>query len=168
MVTTVKPYKLLFVCLGNICRSPAAENLMNHLIEREGLSDRILCDSAGTASYHVGNPPDRRMTEAARLRGITMRGRARQFEYADFEEFDLILAADRDNYANILSLDSKGKYRDKVKLMLEFSTRYTEREVPDPYYGGTEGFNHVLDLLEDACEGLLKYVLDQQARSQVS
>lgn len=168
MVTTVKPYKLLFVCLGNICRSPAAENLMNHLIEREGLSDRILCDSAGTASYHVGNPPDRRMTEAARLRGIALRGRARQFESTDFEEFDLILAADRDNYANILSLDPRGKYRDKVKLMLEFSRRYTEREVPDPYYGGTEGFNHVLDLLEDACEGLLKYVLDQQARSRVS
>jgi protein-tyrosine phosphatase len=165
-MTVEKPYRLLFVCLGNICRSPAAENLMNHLIEREGLSDRIVCDSAGTSGYHIGSPPDRRMTEAARQRSIPMRGRARQFEYSDFEEFDLILAMDRDNYSNILSLDLKGKYRDKVKLMLNFCTRYSEREVPDPYYGGAAGFNHVLDLLEDACEGLLKHVLE--ARSRVS
>jgi protein-tyrosine phosphatase len=165
-MTVEKPYRLLFVCLGNICRSPAAENLMNHLIEREGLGDRIICDSAGTSSYHIGSPPDRRMTEAARQRNIPMRGRARQFEYSDFEEFDLILAMDRDNYSNILSLDPKGKYRDKVKLMLDFCTHYSEREVPDPYYGGAEGFNHVLDLLEDACEGLLKHVLE--ARSRVS
>lgn len=151
-------YKLLFVCLGNICRSPAAENIMNDLIKREGLSDRIICDSAGTSSYHIGSPPDRRMTAAAKQRGIQMRGQARQFERSDFAAFDLILAMDRENYQNILALDPQGQYSDKVKLMCEFCTEHTDREVPDPYYGGPEGFNYVIDLLTDACEGLLQHV----------
>lgn len=149
-------YKLLFVCLGNICRSPAAENIMNHLVEQAGLSDRIICDSAGTAGYHVGSPPDRRMAIAAKQRGIELQGSARQFTKSDFEEFDLILAMDRENYHNILALDPGGKHRDKVKLMCDFCTRHHLKEVPDPYYGGAEGFNQVIDLLFDACEGLLK------------
>jgi len=95
-------YKLLFVCLGNICRSPAAENIMNHLIEQAGLSESITCDSAGTSSYHIGSPPDRRMTSTASNRGITMKGRARQFQAADFDKFDLILAMDKENYLDIL------------------------------------------------------------------
>jgi protein-tyrosine phosphatase len=148
-------YKLLFVCLGNICRSPSAENIMNHLIEQAGLSEKILCDSAGTSSYHIGSPPDRRMTSAAALKGITMQGTARQFRVADFEEFDLILAMDKQNYFDILALDRQKKYRDKVKLMCEFATRHQIKEVPDPYYGGREGFEKVIDLLLDACEGLL-------------
>ena len=156
------PYKLLFVCLGNICRSPAAENIMNHLIQRKGLNESIICDSAGTSSYHVGSLPDRRMTAAAKQRGISMQGRARQFEIADFEEFNLILAMDRDNYGNICSLDRKQRYRDKVKLMCDFCSHFSEQEVPDPYYGGSEGFDHVIDLLEDACEGLLHYVIERQ------
>lgn len=97
-------YKLLFICLGNICRSPAAENIMNHLIEQAGLSDRITCDSAGTSSYHIGSPPDRRMTSTANNRGIPMKGRARQFQISDFEKFDLILAMDKENYLDILAL----------------------------------------------------------------
>lgn len=161
------PYKLLFVCLGNICRSPAAENIMNHLIQQAGLSDKIVCDSAGTSSYHVGDPPDRRMTVAAASRlGIQMKGCARQFSKADFEEFDLILAMDRENFANICYLDSVGNYRHKVRLMCDFCTRHTLKEVPDPYYGGAEGFNQVLDLLMDACEGLLSYVLKEIAVNQ--
>ena len=157
------PYKLLFVCLGNICRSPAAENLMNHCIDQAGLTGTIVCDSAGTSSYHIGSPPDRRMTTAATQRGIAMQGRARQFSAADFTEFDLILAMDRENYANICTLDPRGQYRHKVRLMCDFCSHHTLKEVPDPYYGGTEGFNQVLDLLEDACQGLLAHIKDEIA-----
>ncbi|MEH1770510.1 MAG: low molecular weight protein-tyrosine-phosphatase [Nostoc sp.] len=157
------PYKLLFVCLGNICRSPSAENIMNHLIEQAGLSDRILCDSAGTSSYHVGSPPDRRMSAAAATKlGIKLRGRARQFQKSDFQDFDLILAMDQENYENILTLDRTQEYQHKVRLMCEFCSRHTLKEVPDPYYGGEEGFNQVIDLLIDACEGLLTKVKSEE------
>jgi protein-tyrosine phosphatase len=155
------PYKLLFVCLGNICRSPAAENIMNHKIEQANLSDQIACDSAGTSSYHIGSPPDRRMTAAAAQGGVTMRGAARQFIKDDFEAFDLILAMDRDNFANICSLDRANTHRNKVRLMCDFCTQHSLKEVPDPYYGGAEGFNQVIDLLTDACDGLLAYVLSE-------
>ncbi|HEY9728829.1 MAG TPA: low molecular weight protein-tyrosine-phosphatase [Chroococcales cyanobacterium] len=153
------PCKLLFVCLGNICRSPSAENIMNHLVEQAGLNDDIICDSAGTGGYHIGAPPDRRMAAAALGRGITLKGRARQFQKSDFENFDLILAMDRENYQDILYLDPEGKYRDKVRLMCDFASHHSEREVPDPYYGGPEGFNQVIDLLLDACDGLLQHVI---------
>lgn len=153
------PYKLLFVCLGNICRSPSAENIMNHLIEQAGLSEHILCDSAGTSSYHIGSPPDRRMSAAAATKlGIKLRARARQFQKSDFQDFDLILAMDQENYENILTLDQTKQYQHKVRLMCEFCSRHTLKEVPDPYYGGQEGFNRVIDLLIDACEGLLTKV----------
>lgn len=162
-------YKLLFVCLGNICRSPAAENITNHLIAIAQIGEsptqtqgsRIICDSAGTASYHIGKPPDSRMVAAAAGRGMTFQGKARQFQKADFENFDLILAMDRENYWNILSLDPDGKYIDKVRMMCDFCTRHNIKEVPDPYYGGPEGFNQVIDLLMDACEGLLDYIKEQ-------
>lgn len=159
------PYKLLFVCLGNICRSPAAENIMNHLIEQRGLTGQITCDSAGTSSYHIGSPPDRRMTTAAGARGIALKGRARQFSQDDFENFDVILAMDRDNYAEIRYLDPQGKYKDNVHLMCDFCTRHSLQEVPDPYYGGPEGFNQVIDLLLDACAGLLDRLEHEQAIS---
>lgn len=155
------PYKLLFVCLGNICRSPSAENIMNHLIENAGLSEKIVCDSAGTSSYHIGSSPDRRMAAALTKRNFTAMGKARQFEVSNFEEFDLILAMDKDNYQDILSLDRQGIYKDKVKLMCEFAAYHNDQEVPDPYYGGPEGFNYVIDLLVDSCEGLLTYVKNQ-------
>jgi protein-tyrosine phosphatase len=148
--------KLLFVCLGNICRSPAAENMMNYLIEREGLAGKITCDSAGTAGYHIGAPPDPRMQAAAKARGLLMVGTARQLVPMDLLEFDLILAMDRSNYRDILSLDPQGKYHHKVKMMCSYCTKYNVQEVPDPYYGGPEGFNFVLDLLEDACTNLLQ------------
>jgi protein-tyrosine phosphatase len=155
------PYKLLFVCLGNICRSPAAENIMNHKIEQAQLSAQVMCDSAGTSSYHIGSPPDRRMTAAAAQRGIIMQGAARQFTKADFEAFDLILAMDRDNFENICHLDPAGTHRHKVHLMCDFCTEHSLKEVPDPYYGGSEGFNQVMDLLDDACDGLLKDVVQK-------
>lgn len=149
------PTKLLFVCLGNICRSPSAENIMNHLIAQRGLSDQISCDSAGTSSYHVGSSPDRRMSVAARRQGITLTGSARQFTAVDFETFDLILAMDRNNYQDVLSLDSGRCYSHKVKLMCDYCQNHSDQEVPDPYYGGEAGFDYVIDLLTDACNGLL-------------
>jgi protein-tyrosine phosphatase len=136
---------------------------MNHLIEQAGLSDSIVCDSAGTGGYHIGSPPDRRMAAAASRRGITLKGQARQFQKSDFETFDLILAMDRENYQDILLLDPQGKYRDKVRLMCDFASHHREREVPDPYYGGPEGFNKVIDLLLDACDGLLQHVIRSYA-----
>lgn len=154
-------YKLLFVCLGNICRSPSAENIMNHLIQNAGLSEQIICDSAGTSSYHIGSSPDRRMAAALTKRNFTAIGKARQFEVSDFEEFDLILTMDKDNYQDILSLDRQGIYKNKVKLMCDFAAYHNDKEVPDPYYGGPEGFNYVIDLLVDSCEGLLTYVKNQ-------
>ncbi|WOD39404.1 low molecular weight protein-tyrosine-phosphatase [Nodosilinea sp. E11] len=152
--------RLLFVCLGNICRSPSAENIMNHLIQQRQLSNQVVCDSAGTASYHVGSAPDRRMAQAARAKGIELVGRARQFEASDFERFDYILAMDRDNYRDILALDSAGQHRDRVRLMCDFCRSHPDQEVPDPYYGGPEGFTYVISLLHDACEGLLDHVLE--------
>ncbi|MEA5505767.1 low molecular weight protein-tyrosine-phosphatase [Halotia wernerae UHCC 0503] len=160
------PYKLLFVCLGNICRSPSAENIMTYLIDQADLSENILCDSAGTSSYHIGSSPDRRMSTAAATKlGIKLRGHARQFQKSDFQHFDLILAMDRENYEDILTLDPIGQYHNKVYLMCEFCSQHTLKEVPDPYYGGAEGFNQVIDLLVDACEGLLKYITNQQPKT---
>ncbi|MDJ0717530.1 MAG: low molecular weight protein-tyrosine-phosphatase [Prochloraceae cyanobacterium] len=155
-------YKLLFVCLGNICRSPSAENIMNYLVDRADLNSAIICDSAGTSSYHIGSPPDSRMSFAAKQRGITLKGRSRQFHKSDFENFDLILAMDRDNYRNILYLDREGIYEDKVKLMCDFASDRQVKEVPDPYYGGSEGFDNVIDLLLDACDGLLQEIVKKQ------
>ncbi|MEL6816078.1 MAG: low molecular weight protein-tyrosine-phosphatase, partial [Cyanobacteria bacterium J06598_3] len=122
------PTRLLFVCLGNICRSPSAENIMNHLIQQRQLETLVSCDSAGTASYHVGSAPDRRMNAAAQKQGITLTGSARQFTKQDFEDFDLILAADRSNYRDILSLDTAGEYAHKVKLMCDWAQSHRDEE----------------------------------------
>ena len=162
------PYKLLFVCLGNICRSPAAENIMNYLIKQASMSDAytskstsIVCDSAGTAGYHIGSSPDQRMVAALGAKGIPSTGKARQFQKSDLENFDMILAMDRQNYQDILALDPANRYRDKVRLMCEFCQHHDQQEVPDPYYGGAEGFNQVIDLLLDACDGLLEHLVKE-------
>jgi protein-tyrosine phosphatase len=153
-------YKLLFVCLGNICRSPSAENIMNHLISEAGLSTKIICDSAGTSGYHVGAAPDRRMSMAAKKRGLKLIGQSRQLKPVDLQSFDLILAMDRENYQDILYLDREGKYEDKIHMICDFATEKADKEIPDPYYGGADGFDYVIDLLYDACAGLLNYVVD--------
>ena len=150
------PYKILFVCLGNICRSPAAENIMNHLLEKESLGEAIVCDSCGTGGYHVGSPPDDRMTAAASKRGIAMKGSARKFSQEDFEKFDLILTMDRQNYWDVLARDERRQYEGKVKMICDYCTDREAREVPDPYYGGPSGFDRVIDLLTDACSNVLK------------
>lgn len=150
--------KLLFVCLGNICRSPAAEGVFLHLIKTRGLEDQFMVDSAGTGSWHVGNPADRRMQAAANRRGIQLPSRARQIDLNDLETFDLVLTMDQDNLhaVNGLAREAGARATARIQPMLSYGRRYSEAEVPDPYYGGDAGFEHVLDLLEDACEALLE------------
>jgi len=154
--------RLLFVCLGNICRSPAAEGVFLHLIAREGLEDRFVVDSAGTGGWHVGNPADRRMRAAAERRGIHLPSRARQIELADFTSFDRILTMDDDNLRNVRSLARELGERPglaRIEPMTSHCRVHQVSEVPDPYYGGEQGFEDVLDLLEDACGGLLETLL---------
>jgi len=149
---------ILFVCMGNICRSPTAEGVMRHLLREQGLEDEIQIDSAGTGAWHLGDPPDARATEAARRRGIALEGSARQVRPSDFEAFDLLLVADRENLADLRALAPDDEARAKVRLLREFdpgSRGAPELDVPDPYYGGPDGFEDVLDLVEAACRGLL-------------
>ena len=151
------PVRLLFVCMGNICRSPTAEGVMRRLLREQGLEDAVEVDSAGTGDWHVGNAPDRRATAAAHARGIALEGAARQVAQADFSEFDLILAADRRNLRDLEAVLPAGA-RAKLHLLREFdpgSAGAPDLDVPDPYYGGDDGFEHVLDLVEAACRGLL-------------
>ena len=150
------PTRLLFVCMGNICRSPTAEGVMRHLLREQGLEDEIQIDSAGTGAWHVGNPPDRRATAAARQRGIVLDGAARQVRTGDFEDFDLLLAADRENLADLRAIAPDAEARAKVRLLRSFDPAADgDLDVPDPYYGGADGFEDVLDLVEAACRGLL-------------
>jgi protein-tyrosine phosphatase len=148
--------RVLFVCTGNICRSPTAEGVFRKLVADAGLTGRIAIDSAGTHGYHVGEPPDRRAQAAARRRGYDLsRLRARCVARDDFERFDLVLAMDREHHEILAGL-APPSAENKVKLMMEFGRRSARAEVPDPYYGGPDGFELVLDLLEDAAEGLLE------------
>ncbi|MBI2427808.1 MAG: low molecular weight phosphotyrosine protein phosphatase [Ignavibacteriales bacterium] len=149
----MKPKKILFVCLGNICRSPAAEGVMRK--KAAGLPIEI--DSAGTAGYHIGELPDPRMRSHAAKRGYTLNHHARKFDPdSDFEKFDLILAMDDSNMDDLQRMDKKKSYTHKLKMMTDFCTAKKVSEVPDPYYDGPEGFEHVLDILEDASDGLLQ------------
>ena len=156
--------RLLFVCLGNICRSPAAEGVFLHLLAREGLEKQFVVDSAGTGGWHVGNRADRRMRAAAERRGIHLPSRARQIETADLHRFDRILTMDDNNLRAVQalarSLDRQPHQPKAPMASIEPITRYCGRfqvrDVPDPYYGGEAGFEQVLDLLEDACSGLLQ------------
>ncbi len=143
--------RILFVCLGNICRSPTAEGVMRRIVAQEQLEDEIEIDSAGTGDWHVGHPPDSRATAAAQRRGVTLSGAARQITIDDFEEFDLIVAMDAENLRTLARMAPLGT-EDKLRLLLD------DRDVPDPYYGGEDGFEEVLDLVEEACRELLDEV----------
>lgn len=154
-------YRILFVCLGNICRSPAGEGIMRKFVETEGLHDKIKIDSAGTSGYHIGELPDSRMRQHGARRGYDFNSLSRKFTANDFDNFDLILAMDDSNYANILRLSPDLESDAKVKRMVDFSVKYSHDHVPDPYYSGADGFELVLDLLEDACQGLLTEVKKQ-------
>jgi protein-tyrosine phosphatase len=155
---------ILFVCLGNICRSPTAEAVFRALAAQEAPELDLSIDSAGTADYHVGSAPDRRASEAARRRGYDMSGlRARRVELADFERFDLILAMDRSNWS-ALREQAPHAVRERVQMFLEYGPEADVLDVPDPYYGGPNGFEEVLDLIEAASRGLLQH-LKERARA---
>lgn len=150
--------KVLFVCMGNICRSPTAHGVFEHMVNAAELAREIEIDSAGTHAYHVGEPPDRRAQQTARHRGIRLDHlRARRVEASDFEYFDYILAMDEDNLA-ILRAECPKQYQPKLKLFLEFASQRSETEVPDPYYGGPSGFDFVFDLVDEASTGLLEHI----------
>lgn len=153
--------KVLFVCLGNICRSPTAHGVFEDLVKAKGLSDRIIVDSAGTASWHSGSPPDSRSMAFAHKRGFELKHlRARQAIVEDFDEFDVILAMDNSNLQDLRDL-CPSHFTGHLGLFLDFANA-AESEVPDPYHGGDAGFEHVLDLVEDASAGLLEFVLQKK------
>lgn len=146
--------KILFVCMGNICRSPAAEGIMKQKLEERGLENSFHIDSAGIHGYHEGELPDPRMRAHASRRGYNLVSRSRPVIEEDFFNFDLIIAMDDDNIRNLNRKSPDANSRQKIRRMTDFCQKYSDDHVPDPYYGGAAGFEHVLDLLEDACEGL--------------
>jgi protein-tyrosine phosphatase len=151
--------RVLFVCMGNICRSPTAEGVFRHLVEEQGLSEKIIIDSAGTHDYHIGDAPDARSQAAAARRGYDLSSlRARQVMRDDFRTFDYVLAMDEANLGLLLQ-QCPDDCRERLKLFLEFADDGALREVPDPYYGGARGFEEVLDLVEHAARGLLRDIL---------
>lgn len=154
-----KKVRVLFVCMGNICRSPTAQAVFEHLIASKGLDHRIYADSAGTHAYHIGEKPDARSQKTAKKRQIDMSSqRARRVEQDDFDTFDYVLAMDEDNYLALESIASP-KQRERLHLFMNFAAYRNETEVPDPYYGGTHGFERVFDMVQDASEGLLDEIL---------
>jgi protein-tyrosine phosphatase len=144
--------------MGNICRSPAAEGAMKYLIAKNGLQDKIYCESAGTSGYHVGAPADHRMQEHAEKRSFKLDSLARQFVAEDFKKFDYIVTMDRANYKNVMRLDPEEQFKEKVIPMSHLCTEKSITEVPDPYYGGPRGFEEVLDIVYDGCQGLLERI----------
>lgn len=150
--------KVIFVCMGNICRSPTAEAVFRHYVEEAGLAEHIQIDSAGTHDYHIGDPPDLRTQRAAQQRGYDMKAlRGRQVEAGDFRRFDYVLAMDQANLAMLRRITPPDSDT-QARLFLEYARHHFEREVPDPYYGGADGFERVLDMAEDAAQGLLQEI----------
>ncbi|WP_322995387.1 low molecular weight protein-tyrosine-phosphatase [Castellaniella sp.] len=161
-------HKVLFVCTGNICRSPSAQGVFQHLVDEAGLSDAISVDSAATHQFHVGEAPDARAQTAARKRGYDLSAHvARQIAADDFRDADLILAMDWENLSALQQRCPK-IYQHKLMLLMRFSNEYEEATVPDPYYGGPEGFNKVLDYIEDASQGVLELVRKRALQYQAA
>lgn len=146
--------RILFLCMGNICRSPAAHCVFQEMVNQANLADHFFIDSAGTIGFHEGNEPDGRMQDALRKRKIPIIGQSRQIKESDLEDFDLILAMDNANLTDAQSLDTKGQWHDKIKCFAEYCSDPTIVEIPDPYYGYDNGFETVLDLIEDGCQQL--------------
>ena len=160
--------KVLFVCMGNICRSPSAEGVFRHLINEAGLSGLVGIDSAGTHGFHIGEAPDARALAAAHKRGYEISERAaRQVTAEDFREFDLILAMDWENLSALQQQCPK-IYHHKLMLLMRFANEFEEATVPDPYYGGADAFSKVLDYLEDACQGVLELVRKRATQYQAA
>ncbi|OFZ27817.1 MAG: phosphotyrosine protein phosphatase [Bdellovibrionales bacterium RIFOXYB1_FULL_37_110] len=151
--------KVIFVCMGNICRSPAAEGVMQKMILDQQLAEKIYVDSAGTIGYHAGEKADARMIKHAKKRGYDLLSISRQFDPScDFTEFDFIIAMDNKNLADLKAMDESGQYAHKIYKMTDFCEKMKVDIVPDPYYGGDQGFETVLDIVEDGCQGLLKKI----------
>ena len=151
--------KILFVCLGNICRSPTAEGVFQSFVNKEGLREIIEIDSAGTSGCHVGEQADSRMREHANARGYNLTSLSRKFDaHKDFDYYDKIIVMDASNKSDVLEQDLQDKYSSKVEMMTDYCQEHTEQKVPDPYYGGGTGFEKVIDIVEDACGGLLEEV----------
>ncbi|WMS88040.1 low molecular weight protein-tyrosine-phosphatase [Pleionea litopenaei] len=156
--------KVLFVCLGNICRSPTAEGVFRDKVKKQNLSNYVSTDSCGTAAYHVGSPPDTRSLQAGIARGYDFTDlRARKVKLKDFDEFDLICAMDQNNYDDLIAF-APDQHHQKVIKFLSFAMNFSEEDVPDPYYGGPKGFERVLDLIEDASDGLILKLKDTLQR----
>lgn len=154
-ITKENPFRICFVCLGNICRSPTAEGIFQHLAEQEGLADFFEIDSAGTSAYHEGESANRNSQRTARGHGISLYSKARQFRSSDLDYFDLVLAMDDNNYANILQLASSDRHEDKIGRMRDFDPRPGNGQVPDPYAGGIDGFENVFQIVKRSCKQLL-------------
>jgi protein-tyrosine phosphatase len=156
--------KVLFVCLGNICRSPSAESVFKHIVKQNGFENQIEIDSAGTIGYHAGEKADPRMRTHAAARGYNITHIARKFNpQKDFDYFDYIIAMDDSNFTDVSTMDARNEYSNKIKKMIEYSIISDVKEIPDPYYSGPEGFEKVLDLLEDACTNLFEEIKDELA-----
>ncbi len=153
--------KILFVCLGNICRSPLAEGVFRHKVRERGMEERFEIDSAGTASYHVGSPPDARSTRVARARGIELNGCARQLTPQDLHRFDYVIAMDGENLGDVQRLHSRAGGSARVHRLREWDPRPNGLDVPDPYYGGPRGFEEVHDIVDRSCEALLDHLLQE-------
>ena len=153
--------RILFVCLGNICRSPTAEGVMRHKLREAGLAGDVDVESAGTGGWHIGHPPDERASAAAGLRGIVLESRAQRFQPGHFDGFDLVVAMDRQNLEDMRALAPDAAAEGKLVLLREYdplAVEAGELEVPDPYYGGDDGFERVLDMVERACDGLIEEI----------
>ena len=155
-ITPEKPFRICFVCLGNICRSPTAEGIFQHLVNEKDQSSYFHIDSAGTAAYHIGDKANSKSRQVALDNGVELVTRARKLEALDLQEFDLIIAMDNENLRNIRQLDTQGVYDDKIKLMRDFDPEPETGEVPDPYYGAMDGFRNVFEILNRSCEKLLE------------
>jgi len=152
-----KPFRVLFVCMGNICRSPAAEIIFRKLAADAGLDGVFEIDSAGTIGYHAGSPPDHRMAATLTRCGYLVAGSARQLTAADLDHYDLVVTMDDENFADARRLDRSGATHGKIRPLVGFCRHHDDRHVPDPYYGGQDGFEHVVRLLEDGCGGILAW-----------
>lgn len=155
VISKDNPYKIVFVCLGNICRSPTAEGVFQHLVNERGLQSYFYVDSAGTSAYHIGETANSRSRDTANKHGIELKSRARRFEAEDLEEFDLIVAMDSQNLKDINQLDTKGTFDTKIVGMRDYDPNPGDGNVPDPYYGGIDGFENVFEIVKRSCETLL-------------
>lgn len=160
-ITEDHPFKICFVCLGNICRSPTAEGIFQHLVTERGWQEYFEIDSAGTSAYHIGESANSNSRRTANKHGVELHSRARQFEYGDLEYYDLVLAMDKENLDNIRRLDRKDTYSHKIGLMRSFDPEPGDHQVPDPYYGGMQGFENVFQVLKRSCERLLDQLEEQ-------